>query len=374
MRRDAPASPPSLLGRRLRRAGRALGPVRRRASTLVFLALVIGTGALGLFRWHQPNAIPGVSLYMPLVVLAGLFLRPVVAAVYYIYVAAWVSLTSVLRPATTSTAVTVWSFVSLVIVMGFMLWISRSRERLGVVGVSGESMFVDLRDRLRRGGELPDLPAPWYAEAALNSAYGSSFSGDFMLTNLSTDGKHFEVALVDVSGKGSGAGTRALLLSGAFGGLLGSVRPEEFLCNANSYLIRQQWDEGFATCVHLDVDLATGRYSVGCAGHPPPAQYLAGSGRWALLEDTTGPLLGVIGEGAVFTRSFGVIRPGDALLLYTDGVVEARHRDFADGVDRMLGVAEPGRNNGFRGLATAVCRAARAGETDDKAVVLVTLE
>ncbi len=341
---------------------------------ILFTALVLAGAAIGAVRCRHPDVIPGVSVFSPLVVLAGLFLRPVLAGLYFVYVLGWVGVSAVYRPESTSMAVTFWSTVSLVIVMGFMLWLSRSRERLGVTGISGESMFVDLRDRLRRSGQLPALPTPWYAEAALNSAYGSSFSGDFMLTNLSTDGRHFEVALVDVSGKGSGAGTRALLLSGAFGGLLGSVRPEEFLSNANSYLIRQQWAEGFATCVHLDVDLATGRYSVGCAGHPPPAQYLAGSGRWALLEDTTGPLLGVIEEGAVFTRSSGVIRRGDALLLYTDGVVEARHRDFADGVDRMLGVAEPGRGNGFRGLAMAVCKAARAGETDDKAVFLVTLE
>ena len=38
-----------------------------------------------------------------------------------------------------------------------------------------------------------------------------------------SDGKSLEVALVDVSGKGMDAATRALLLSGAFGGVLGTV-------------------------------------------------------------------------------------------------------------------------------------------------------
>ena len=65
--------------------------------------------------------------------------------------------------------------------------------------------------------------------------------------------------MVDVSGKGEEAGTRALLLSGAFGGLLGALPPAEFLPAANDYLLRQDWDEGFATAVHLSLDLADRR-------------------------------------------------------------------------------------------------------------------
>ena len=63
--------------------------------------------------------------------------------------------------------------------------------------------------------------------SVLRPAGGSSFGGDFLVS--SCDGKTLEVALVDVAGKGVDAGTRALLLSGAFGGLLGSVPQGEFL-------------------------------------------------------------------------------------------------------------------------------------------------
>ena len=71
---------------------------------------------------------------------------------------------------------------------------------------------------------MPALPEGWSAEVVLRSAGGASFSGDFLVATRSDDGSQLEVALVDVSGKGVDAGTRALLLSGAFGGLLGSVR------------------------------------------------------------------------------------------------------------------------------------------------------
>ena len=126
-------------------------------------------------------------------------------------------------------------------------------------------MFVDLRDRLRAFGELPELPGGWHAETAVESAYGQSFSGDFVVATRSPDGRWFEVVLVDVSGKGVQAGTRSLLLSGALGGLLGEQEPNRFLTAANNYLLRQKWDEGFATAVHVSIDLATGDYTIGSA-------------------------------------------------------------------------------------------------------------
>ena len=72
----------------------------------------------------------------------------------------------------------------------------------------------------------------------LRPAGGASFGGDFVVSTC--DGKTLEVAVVDVSGKGIDAGTRALLLSGAFGGLLGSVPASEFLSACNAYLRRAE--------------------------------------------------------------------------------------------------------------------------------------
>ena len=118
-------------------------------------------------------------------------------------------------------------------------------------------MLVDMRDRLRAQGELPPLPPQWGAEVALESAYGDSFAGDFVVASRSTDGRTLEVALVDVSGKGREAGARSLLLSGALGGLLGEMSEGGFLQSANNHLLRLRWAEGFATAVHVAVNLET---------------------------------------------------------------------------------------------------------------------
>lgn len=327
-------------------------------------AVIVATALLCWSMAIWPNYVP-FSAYIPLAVVAGLFLPPRGLALVDVSVLVAGAVTIVERHSSPSLLA---AYGVVAVVMIIMFWVAASRARLGVQGNLGETMLVDLRDRLRTQGELPELPVGWGAELSVLSAYGDSFSGDFLVT--SKTGVLLELALVDVSGKGIAAGTRSLLLSGAFGGLLGSMAVERFLPAANSYLLRQQWDEGFATAAHAVIDLSTGEYSLGSAGHPPPVRFSAGSGRWDVLEGEEGPVLGVT-EGLQFPRIRGVLGPGDALLLYTDGVIETRNRDLRDGIDRMLGTAERMIGEGFEGMAAKMCAAARAGETDDRAAVLV---
>ena len=235
---------------------------------------------------------------------------------------------------------------ALVFVVGFIfLVISFRRTSLGVAGSRGESMLVELRDRIMRVSNLPRLPGDWYAEVALRSAGGTPFAGDFVVASRPGNGKRLEIAVVDVSGKGAQAGVRALQLSGAFGGLLGAIPPQEFLEAANSYLLEQDWDEGFATAVHLSADLTTGAVEVRSAGHPPAVQLTAGTGRWSAIP-AEGPALGLI-PGATYPCVRGQLRRGDAIMLYTDGLVETPNRDIGLGIDRLLGQAERVLRSGF---------------------------
>jgi hypothetical protein len=251
----------------------------------------------------------------------------------------------------------------------FAYRLARTRETLGVQGLRGESMLLELRDRLRAQGEMPVLPPGWQHEIVLRSAGAGSFGGDFLVAARTGQGTVLEVVLVDVSGKGIDAGTRALLLSGALGGLLGAVPPEQFLPAANDYLLRQGWSEGFATAVHLVVDLSTGSYVVESAGHPPAAHFVKGSGTWRVI-DSDGTVLGVLPE-ASYTSETGVLGPGDAMLLYTDGVVETSEREIAVGIDKLIGEAERLVTQGFRdGAKHLVDRVAPNG-SDDRALVMI---
>ncbi len=123
-----------------------------------------------------------------------------------------------------------------------ILLTSFRRSRLGVSMPRGESMFVDLRDRISAQGDLPALPPEWLVESVARTAGGTSFAGDFIVARRS--GHLLELVVVDVSGKGVEAGSRSLFLSGAFNGIVSALPGEQFLPAANDYLLEQDWEEG----------------------------------------------------------------------------------------------------------------------------------
>ena len=121
--------------------------------------------------------------------------------------------------------------------------------------------------------------------------------------------------------------------------------------------------------VHLAVDLVSGEFSIGSAGHLPVGHFDAGSGRWGLI-DADGPALGLIPDAA-YTRTSGTLRPGDALLLYTDGLVEVPGRDLERGIDKLLGEAERLVPRGFHGGGRVLVHEVAEGSTDDRGLVLL---
>ena len=332
--------------------------------TKVLLVLVVFSLAIGVAVSLAPTRMPFTSLMLPLL-LGSLLLPPrhLPRFVGLVFALLMVSLVRQADPTgRTYGAIGIQVLMCLVVLAA-----SVRRSRLGVAGTIGESMFVDLRDRIQQHGGVPELPPGWHVESATRSAGGTPFAGDFVVATR-TRGR-LELAVVDVSGKGEDAGTRALLLSGAFGGLLGALPPERFLTAANDYLLRQEWEEGFATAVHLSLDLDEGTFEVRAAGHPPAALRHAGAGRWQVLT-TEGPILGVLSE-ARFTAAVGTIGPHDALLLYTDGMVEEPHRDIELGIDRMLGEAEHVLRGGPEGAARRLVDTV-GSQDDDRAMVVVS--
>jgi Stage II sporulation protein E (SpoIIE) len=342
--------------------------VRRRvlpSNGFVLTVLILLAVVLGYLSTLSSEWIPTTAVAVP-ILIGGFMLRMRSLVQLYLVAAAVILVEAVLR---TEDPVTPGEIAVVAITGVMVLIMARMRSRLGVQGSRGESMLFDLRDRLSAQGEMPSLPNGWQAEVVLRSAGGQSFSGDFLVATKSRNGRQFELALVDVSGKGIDAGARALLLSGAFGGLLGSLKPDEFLPAANDYLLRQEWEEGFATSAHVVLDLDTGEFEVFNAGHPPGAQFLAGSGRWEVIT-AEGPLLGVLTD-AEYRSAPGRLGIGDALLLYTDGLIEEPGRDILEGLDRLLGEAERLVTKGFRHGARKLIDAVARDVGDDRALVLI---
>jgi hypothetical protein len=247
--------------------------------------------------------------------------------------------------------------------------VARRRAVLGVAGVRTDAMLTDLRERVTRQGRMPALPPGWYADMAVRSAGGTQFAGDFLVTRKSLSEDRLDLVLVDVSGKGVEAGPKSLLLSGAFGALIAAVPPREFLSRANDFVLEQDWDEGFATAIHLSLDLRSGSFSLWSAGHPPAVHFRRGSGSWDVCEGIEGPALGLLGAVEYKTLE-GRMLPGDVLLLFTDGLIERSHRDLSVGLDSLLGEGERLLRSGFEGVAGPLVEKVGA-VTDDCALVVL---
>ncbi|MDT0215654.1 PP2C family protein-serine/threonine phosphatase [Rothia sp. ARF10] len=334
-----------------------------RRDWVVFTLFFTAAAVLVSLMLAYPGRFPPVTI-APLILVSGLYLPNRQLVGLFVFIAIGLSLVVPKLSVSASTKAVMLTAYSLLMLM--MLVVSASRVRVGSIGFHGEDLLVELRDRLARAARIPALPLGWTAESAVLSAHGEGFSGDFMVVESTHGGRHLEVALVDVSGKGREAGTRSLLLSGALGALLGSLAPSAFLSAANSYLVRQGWEEGFATAVHLDINLDTGDYTIGNAGHPAPVRWSNGAGTWQVLEGGRGPVLGIM-NGVNFPRTSGTLAMGDALLLYSDGIIESRRHDLTEGTDRMLGAAADAMVR-RESVVDAVVSQARSGEADDRAV------
>lgn len=328
---------------------------------LLFLVLLTVAGTLAGIRY--PDFAPSTLLLLPMFI-GSLWLGPRSLPWFVVFVCACFSVLLIDQPVVSlrSIARAAVTFAIALLIMAT----SFRRSRLGVSGPLGESMFVDLRDRISKQGNLPDLPPDWMVESVIKSAGGTSFAGDFIVARRSQD--RLDLVVVDVSGKGVEAGSRALFLSGAFNGIVSALPGDQFLPAANDYLLGQGWDEGFATAIHLHLDLATGDFELRKAGHPPAVWLHAGSGRWSVLH-SDGPVLGLI-EDADFECVRGNLTGGDGLLLFTDGLVETAKRDISLGMDKLAGLGERLFQQGFDGGARTLIDSMEQ-TNDDRALVLV---
>jgi hypothetical protein len=334
---------------------------RRVAFGLSLIIVVIAVAAVHVSAWwFSPGA-----MILP-ILCGGLLMWPRALRVLFVVAAACLAYDVAEGKAGAGIVATI------VVTAFYADVLANTRGKLGTRGRRAERMMIELRDRIRAQGTLPDLGDGWGSAVVLRPAGGSSFGGDFVVSH--SDGKSLEVALVDVSGKGMDAATRALLLSGAFGGVLGSVPREQFLSACNAYMRRGNVPEGFVTAVHLALDLQTGEYVLSSAGHPPAAHFDGSTGRWR-LSSARGIVLGVVPDlaGAPEAPEEGVLRRGDAIMLYTDGLVEAPGQDIDDGIGLLLGEAErmvvTGYKAGAPELVTAMQRTIGSG--DDCALVLI---
>jgi serine phosphatase RsbU (regulator of sigma subunit) len=166
--------------------------------------------------------------------------------------------------------------------------------------------------------------------------------GDFYDYSVQTDANNKPVALAiavaDVSGKSIKAAFSAIFTSGLLLSRMSNDTPEQVLRQANPVLYQKTDSQTFITCQVCTYELATGLLRVANAGHCPP---LIKRGHEIIEIELPAPRfpLGVRPD-VPYTAAEFRLEKGDVLLLYSDGLPEARNMDGEriefDGVSKIL--------------------------------------
>jgi PAS domain S-box-containing protein len=213
-------------------------------------------------------------------------------------------------------------------------------------------------------------PVPGWEMATLFRAAGEAneVGGDFYDVEPLDDGA---LAMVgDVTGKGE---TAAALTPQVRHTLSTAVALTGDLASGLAHLNRALLREPVGTfCSVAAALLAGGRVRLAVAGHPPPV--LVRPGEPPVVLEAEGPLLGAR-EDAAWPVEELALAPGEALVLYTDGVTDAVGEAGRFGRERLLAALE-GPDTAAEALvarlADALAAFERAPQRDDIAVLALT--
>ena len=270
-------------------------------------------------------------------------------------------------------------------------------EALGrAVVYDAERSTAELLQRTLLPPNLPQSDAIAVAARYEPVSEGTVAGGDFYDSFFLPDGR-LALVIGDVVGRGVMAATvMGQVRAAVRGAALADSRPEVVM----DALDRVVWDldalwpaslplgttrarpgmsfggELFVTMLYATITPETGAVEVASAGHPLPALLSGrvarshGAPRGRLLSMPVGPPLGIGGKRPATEL---VLEVGDVLVAYTDGLLERRGEDFAEGEERLLAALGDVPPSSPRRVAQLVMEAMipSSGQEDDCAVLTV---
>jgi serine phosphatase RsbU (regulator of sigma subunit) len=234
-----------------------------------------------------------------------------------------------------------------------------------------QKQFSDTMQRSLLPRTVPEL-----AGLELGDAYESSarveVGGDVYDYMTLADGR-LAVALGDVTGHGIEAAADMAMAKFTFRSLAREhPEPADFLQSANEVVVGEIAPGKFITLAYVLIDGTKGEVAAAGAGHPPP-RIVERYGTVRSL-DARGLVLG-IESGQHYDEVHATLDVGASVVLYTDGVIEARQEGELYGVERLDRLLAQRRDHPPEEIARAVlddCRTFAQGElADDCAVVVV---
>jgi len=227
-------------------------------------------------------------------------------------------------------------------------------------------------DRLQRSllpQELPEIPGVDLAARYESGADGLLVGGDWYdVMPFSAD--RWVLAVGDLVGHGVTAASAMGQLRSAFSALAANANDIRPLVEQLDAVAREIPGARLATMVAVEYDSTSGRLFIVSAGHVPPI-IRRRDGAVERIEDR-GPPLGYRRGLTRHVRS-SVVGPGDALLLYTDGLVERRSAHIDTGIEHLERVVVAVEGDTAAELCDAVYEQVADGAQDDVALLAMTI-
>jgi serine phosphatase RsbU (regulator of sigma subunit)/PAS domain-containing protein len=224
----------------------------------------------------------------------------------------------------------------------------------------------------------PELPQPPGLEVAARfraAGEGYEVGGDFYDV-FDTGSDRWAAVIGDVCGKGpEAAAITALARYTLRATAMTEDVPSRILGTLNEAMLRQRTDRRFSTVLYACLDQRKGgtclRFASG--GHPLPLVLRASGGAGEV--GTPGTLLGIVPDPQLVDATVD-LKPGDVVVLYTDGVTDAAAPDLIHEPHELAAVLETGRYESADAIAERMLQLALgagngSGPRDDIAILVI---
>lgn len=224
-----------------------------------------------------------------------------------------------------------------------------------------------------RGALTPPLPVVGAEGISVGAAFVPSdhrIGGDWYKCRELLDGRVL-LAVGDASGHGVDAASRAVQQRSALAGLAYTDGDPGELATALGEVVYYSGVDSTATAVIGHLDPASRRFRWASAGHPTPL--LVRDGEPRVPDAEHGLMFGVAPEPS-YPVNCTLLRPGDLLVFYTDGVIESRGQDLDAGTRALIDAVREcaaGGDGGARAVADRVMGEILGPEAEDDATVFV---